>query len=206
MPFAPADDSAPLASHRGKRGKMTDAEKKREDALRDAVVGLQRGIGIEVNTDWKEGQKVLDVDRKRQARMMGTTTRNRQKLIGKILSEKETTKTQEAIVSVFSGKSQVETIAFEDASKKQRLIRFVQGHDQKAGVKHSVVRHYGTNKNGYTADELLLIPDVLSRGLRKQDGNRVSYSLDNDGVKYTVTTLQKSTGEEIFTNFYTNKN
>lgn len=80
-----------------------------------------------------------------------------------------------------------------------------QGNENKAGAKHSVFRHYGTTSNSYTADEILLIPQIIEQGERKQEGKKVFYKLELDGVTYSVTTEINNRGVEAFTNFYTNR-
>ena len=80
-----------------------------------------------------------------------------------------------------------------------------QGNELKAGTKHSIYRHYGTTSNGYNADELLFISEVIEKGDRKQDsGKGVSCTLKKGDVTYTVTTEISGKGEQ-FTNFFTDK-
>lgn len=151
----------------------------------------------------EEGQAVLDAFNG-EAKMMGTTTRNRQNNIASELKDKELSAEQQTVVDVFTGKDNQALLKIEDVKGKERSILFTQGNDKKAGAKHSIFRHNGTNKNWYTAEEVTLIPDVIHQGKRTQEGNRVSYTLDKDGVKFTVTTL--ITGKkEKFTNFFTNR-
>ena len=104
-----------------------------------------------------------------------------------------------------SNKSDNLTFTVSDKDGKERCIIMRQGNDGRAGTKHSIFGHYGTSSNGYTAEEILLIPDVIKNGKRKQDESKsISYSYERDGVKYTVTTEIKGKGE-LFTNFYTNR-
>ena len=91
-----------------------------------------------------------------------------------------------------------------DANGKQRSITLKQGQDNKAGVKHSVLKHYETASNYYTAEEILLIPQIIEKGERIQNGNKVSYKAEVNGVKFTVTTEMRR-GNEEFTNFFTNR-
>jgi len=104
-----------------------------------------------------------------------------------------------------SNKSDNLTFTVSDKDGKERCIIMRQGNDGRAGTKHSIFGHYGTSSNGYTAEEILLIPDVIKNGKRKQDESKsISYSYERDGVKYIVTTEIKGKGE-LFTNFYTNR-
>lgn len=173
-------------------------------ALRDGLVDVMRNAGVDVITDDNEAQRVLS-EANGRVMQMGTTTRRRQEQIGKYFDGRNLSEQQRSIVDVFSEKNAEATLSINDIKGKLRRIIFRQGQDSKAGVKHSVFRHYNTNVNNYTADEILFIPDIVNQGIRKQSGNKVSYSLDKNGITYTVTTQLKSNGEELFTNYYTNR-
>lgn len=175
-----------------------------EVALRDGLVDVMRNAGVEVITDDNEAQRVLS-EANGRVMQMGTTTRRRQEQIGKYFDGRNLSEQQRLIVDVFSEKNAEATLSINDIKGKLRRTIFRQGQDSKAGVKHSVFRHYDTNVNNYTADEILFIPDIVNQGMRKQSGNKVSYSLDKNGITYTVTTQLKSNGEELFTNYYTNR-
>ena len=79
-----------------------------------------------------------------------------------------------------------------------------QGTENKAGTKHSLLRHYGTGVGIVTADDLLLIPEVVERGQMEEKGRRRVYRLLKDGVRYTVLTERRE-GTERFCDFYSNK-
>ena len=79
-----------------------------------------------------------------------------------------------------------------------------QGTENKAGTKHSLLRHYGTGVGTVTADNLLLIPEVMGRGQMEEKGRRRVYRLLKDGVRYTVLTERRE-GTERFCDFYSNK-
>lgn len=184
-------------------GTLTD----KEIALRDALVEkIGRAIGSEnVITDWAEGQRVLDADAERRAKIMGTKTRKRQETIGTAFEGKELSEQQRAVVDSFSGKKSKVSVTMKDKKGKARNITFRQGNDKTAGVKHSVFGHCNTDKNGYTPEEVGLIPDIVSNGEREQKGEKVSYKYTDNGVSYTVTTERRKSGEEFFTNFFTNR-
>ena len=186
---------------RGAGGVLPSAE---EVALRDGLVDVMRNAGVDVITDDNEAQRVLS-EANGRVMQMGTTTRRRQEQIGKYFDGRNLSEQQRLIVDVFSEKNAEATLSINDIKGKLRRTIFRQGQDSKAGVKHSVFRHYDTNVNNYTADEILFIPDIVNQGMRKQSGNKVSYSLDKNGITYTVTTQLKSNGEELFTNYYTNR-
>ena len=79
-----------------------------------------------------------------------------------------------------------------------------QGTENKAGTKHSLLRHYGTGVGTVTADDLLLIPEVVERGEMEEKGRRRVYRLLKDGVRYTVLT-EYNNGREDFCDFYSNR-
>ena len=134
----------------------------------------------------------------------GTTVTRRKADIAVKLQGRDVSPTQLKVLDAFTTDANNITIDVVDANGEQRSITLKQGQDNRAGVKHSVLRHYETAKNSYTAEDILLIPQVVEQGERKQDGKKVSYKLDIGGVKYTVTTDIKGNHEE-FTNFFTNR-
>ena len=79
-----------------------------------------------------------------------------------------------------------------------------QGTENKAGTKHSLLRHYGTGVGTVTVDNLLLIPEVMGRGQMEEKGRRRVYRLLKDGVRYTVLTERRESTER-FCDFYSNK-
>lgn len=185
----------------GKAAKVSARERK----LRDAIVDLLRKAGIEVVTESEEGQRVLDMDSEHQAKLMGSKVERRKKEIAETLQGKELDQKQRAVVDVFTGESDNESFIVTDKAGKERNIKMRQGNELKAGTKHSIYRHYGTTSNGYNADELLFIPEVIEKGDRKQDsGKGVSYTLKKGEITYTVTTEISGKGEQ-FTNFFTDK-
>lgn len=183
-----------------------EAAAQRDKAIRDAVVDHLRSLGIEVSDDWQEGQRILDeYNGSGQIRQMGTTTRKRQESLSASFQGKELSEGQQTVVDAFTGKVPNAVLIVKDKKDKTRNITLKQGEDLKAGVKHSLFRHYGTNENFYNADEILFIPDVIANGVRSQSKNKIAYRLEKDGVTFTVTTLLKSNGGEVFTNYYTNR-
>ena len=79
-----------------------------------------------------------------------------------------------------------------------------QGTENKAGTKHSLLRHYGTGVGTVTADDLLLIPEVVESGEMEEKGRRRVYRLLKDGVRYAVLT-EYNNGREDFCDFYSNR-
>ena len=135
---------------------------------------------------------------------MGSTVVKRKADIAVKLQGKDISPTQLKVVDAFT--TDVNNIAIDvvDANGKQRNITLKQGQDNRAGVKHSVLKHYETASNFYSAEDILLIPQIIEQGERKQDGKKVSYKLGLNGVTYSVTTELRR-GSEEFTNFYTNR-
>jgi len=113
-----------------------------------------------------------------------------------------------ALPSETSNKSDNLTFTVSDKDGKKCRIIMRQGNDGRAGTKHSLYGHYGTNKGVITAEDVLRIPEVVSKGKRKpikRGKNQLyEYTLSENGVKYIVTTEIKGKGE-LFTNFYTNR-
>ena len=99
------------------------------------------------------------------------------------------------------------SVLTQDGNTHRVMLR--KGREDKAGAKHSLFRHYGTNSGAYTADELLLIEDVLKNGERnevmRRGVNVNEYKHTIDGITYTVLTEKNNRGIEIFADFYTNR-
>ena len=193
--------------HKATSGVQATELTEREVALRDALVATMRDAGIEVNVSAEEGQRVLDMVNG-EAKLMGSRTNKKMANIGEALEGRELTEQQQKVVDVFRGKSDNTPIEVERADGKVRVI-MRQGNDEKAGTKHSLYGHYGTNKGVITDEDILIIPDVLARGDRtpKMRGNTqlYEYTLNGEnGTRYTVLTEKKHSREE-FADFYTNK-
>ena len=181
---------------------------KAEVVLRDAVIDRLRENGMDVITDVAEGQKVLD-EANGDVRLMGSRTNKKMKEIADVLSEHELSEQQKTVVDVYSGKTNNLQLEVSRNDGNRRIV-IRQGNDNKAGTKHSVYRHYGTTEGIITAEDILLIPEVLNRGGRKsiKRGNTqlYEYVLRNvDGAEYTVLTEINNRGKETFADFYSNK-
>ena len=181
---------------------------KAEAVLRDAVIDRLRENGMEVITDVAEGQKVLD-EANGMVRLMGSRTNKKMKEIADVLSEHELSEQQKTVVDVYSGKTDNLQLELSRNDGSRRIV-IRQGNDNKAGTKHSVYRHYGTTEGVITAEDILLIPEVLNKGERKsiKRGNTqlYEYVLRNvDGAEYTVLTEINNRGKETFADFYSNK-
>ena len=179
----------------------------REQVLMNVAIEHMQQHGMDVIVG-EEGQRVLDEFNGKltdDLKQMGTSTKKRQQSIAVANKDVELTDEQRKIVDVFSGNTDKASVSLVDKSGKTRNIILRQGNERRAGVKHSVYRHYLTEANGYTADEVPMIPEIIVKGERKQDsGVRVSYRFEKDGITYTVTTEVKGK-DELFTNFYTNR-
>lgn len=93
----------------------------------------------------------------------------------------------------------------DEASAVKAMI----GYEEKTGKKHSIYRHYGTGEGVITADDILRIPDVLTKGERKPvkrgKAQLYEYTLrGEDGTRYTVLT-EIDGRRQTFADFYTNK-
>ena len=196
------------ADERYQRGVGGVKPSKAEAVLRDAVIDRLRENGMEVITDVAEGQKVLD-EANGKVRLMGSRTNKKMKEIADVLSEHELSEQQKTVVDVYSGKTDNLQLEVSRNDGSRRIV-IRQGNDNKAGTKHSVYRHYGTTEGVITAEDILLIPEVLNRGERKpiKRGNTqlYEYVLRNvDGAEYTVLTEINNRGKETFADFYSNK-
>ena len=184
---------------------MTSEEMALRDALVEAMADHLNAMGVETSTDWEEGQRVLDADAERRARLMGSRTERRKADIAEKLKGRELSAEQKAVVDVFTGEKNNAALSVTDKGGQERRVIMRQGNEESAGTKHSIYRHYETSSDNYSAEEILLIPDIIKNGERNQEGKRVSYTLKNNGIEYTVTTEQSEKGLERFTNFFTNK-
>ena len=143
-----------------------------------------------------------------RTRAMGSRVEKRMADVAQKLEGKELSMEQKAVVDVFSGKSdnQKFSVKREDGKKQTYLLK--QGNEEKAGAKHSLYRHYGTNTGVITADDVLKIPQVLERGERTEKakgGKKMAvYTMDIDGAKFTVYTRIGKDYETI-DDFYSNK-
>ena len=200
-PFAEYSNVKPLGD--------IQAKESRETALRDGLIDKLRSAGIEVITDEEEAQRVLDADRERRARLMGSRVEKRKQEIAAKLEGKEMSYEQRTVVNVFTGRNNNLTLNITDKSGKSRSIVMRQGNEQNAGTKHSIYRHYMTDNGHITADDILLVPDVVANGERKpvMRGKTQLYEYmlkDGNGTLYTVLT-EKDKGREVFADFYTNR-
>ena len=135
---------------------------------------------------------------------MGTNVDNRMAEIANRLKGKELTEEQQKVVDVYSGKADNLIISVKTKDGNTRNIEIRQGSEDGAGTKHSLYAHYGTSKGVITADDIILIPDVIAKGDRIENGKKAVYKLNVNGTKYTVVTYVKQNKEE-FHNFYSNK-
>ena len=142
-----------------------------------------------------------------RTRAMGSRVEKRMADVAQKLEGREFTAEQKAVVDVFSGEKDNQKFSVERNGVKQQFL-LKQGQEDKAGAKHSLYRHYGTNTGVITADDVLKIPQVLERGERiekAKGGKKMAvYTMDIDGVKYTVLT-RVGKNNEIVDDFYSNK-
>ena len=108
-----------------------------------------------------------------------------------------------------SGKADNLTISVKTKDGNERRVVMRQGNEMGAGAKHSLFRHFGMNNGAITADDILLIPEILANGehVEKKRGKKtvIEYKYtDNNGVEYTVLT-EIDSRREAFANFYTNR-
>ena len=136
--------------------------------------------------------------------MMGSRVDARMAEVASYFDGKPLTEQQQAVVDVFGGKADNVKLAAGDNTVVMR-----QGNEMGAGTKHALFRHYGMNNGSITADDILLIPEIIANGERteKKRGKTtvIEYKYtDNNGVEYTVLT-EVDSRREAFANFYTNR-
>ena len=170
---------------------MTEEERRNSLAVETEDVAREDQIFIEEN---------LGVSK------MGSRVDKRMADVAEQLKDRELTPEQQAVVDVFSGKSDNLPISVKTQGGNVRKIVMRQGNEAKAGAKHSLYRHYGTGVGSITSEDIALIPHVLENGVRSEDGKKIVYELEKDGTVYKIITEKNSRGAEVFDNFYTNKN
>lgn len=175
---------------------------RQEAALRDALVEFPREAGIEIVMDADGGQRMLDAVNG-EVRMMGSRVDGRMEDVGLRLEGRELGVNEKAVVDVYSGKAKSGSVSVERDGKEHRVV-MRQGTENRAGTKHSLLRHYSTGVGTITAEDLLLIPEVIERGEMEQNGKKRVYRLSKDGVRYTVLS-EVNNGREEFCDFYSNR-
>ena len=171
------------------------------DMLRDML----KDTGIEVvEVSSEEAQAMLE-RAGADVQLMGSRVYKRMTEIGQYFEGKELTPEQQAVVDVYSGKEDNKTITVE-RPEGTKSVDIRQGKENTAGTKHSVFRHYGTTSNWVTADDIAMIPNVIDKGERKVNGNKISYDyVLPDGTRLRVTTEISGNGREKFTNCFSNR-
>ena len=135
---------------------------------------------------------------------MGSRVKQRMNDIVEKLKEKELTEEQQAVADVFSGKRDNTRLDVERNDGKHSIV-MRQGNEDKAGAKHSLFRHYGTDSGTITADDVIKIPEVIKNGEKTVKNNGMTeYKHTIDGITYKVIT-EKHRGKESFADFYSNK-
>lgn len=136
---------------------------------------------------------------------MGSRVNRHMAEIGKRFDKEDLDSNQRAVVDVYSGKKNNETITVKRADGDRKIV-MRQGTENKAGTKHSLYRHYGRCEGEITADDVILIPEILRDGERisTKNGKGSVYSLEKDGIRYRVLT-ETVNQKEVFCDFYTNK-
>lgn len=159
--------------------------------------------------DLAEGVNPNDyVTEKGDVQFMGSRVDKRMADISNYFNGRTLSAEQQAVVDVYSGKSNNLPISINRADSNIKVV-MRQGVEQKAGAKHSLFRHYGTNVGVITSEDIILIPEIFANGerVKKQHGNTTMYEYKQtiNGVKYTVLTEVNNRGAEIFDDYYTDR-
>lgn len=170
----------------------------------EAAKGLLESAGVDVvEVSDTEAAEMLN-RRGSDVSLMGSRTNRKMAKIAEYFEGRELDENQQAVVDVFSGKRDNIAIEVERPDGKRRVV-MRQGNELKAGAKHSLFRHYESEKNNVIADDIALISEVIANGERSVSGNRVTYDIvAEDGTRLRVTT-EITKKAEVFTNFYTNR-
>ena len=135
---------------------------------------------------------------------MGSRVDKRMAEIGKHYEGKDLTDAERAVVDVFSGKRDRQSIEILNDEGTGVMLEMRQGNEMNAGCKHSIFRHVGTKSGSVSFEELRFIPDVVKSGERIDKGANVVYRKEIGGVRFTVYTDKKGK-KEIFHDFYSNR-
>lgn len=165
-----------------------------ENLVRDSYRNLERsGAGEAPYASAEEGTM-----------LMGSRVNKRMKEVGDIFADRELSDAERSVVDVYSGKADNQPITVTTADGQERRVVMRQGNESGAGTKHSLFRHYNTNSGAITAEDILRIPKIIAEGERKEEGRKVVYELEENGVKYKVLT-EIDARREVFANFFTNR-
>ena len=181
-----------------------------QDGVRDgAVYEMARdlvsdAVGKDNVIEVSDAEAHEMIGAREDAVLMGSRTKTKMKAIEDYYADKDLDENARAVVDVFSGKRDNVAIEVESQDGKRRVI-MRQGNERKAGTRHSLFRHFGTQSDNFTIDEITFIPEVIAKGQRSAEGKRVAYDYtETDGTRLRLTT-EIASGSEIFTNFYTNR-
>ena len=181
-----------------------------QDGVRDgAVYEMARdlvsdAVGKDNVIEVSDAEAREMIGTREDAVLMGSRTKTKMKAIEDYYADKDLDENARAVVDVFSGKRDNVAIEVESQDGKRRVI-MRQGNERKAGTRHSLFRHFGTQSDNFTIDEITFIPEVIAKGQRSAEGKRVAYDYtETDGTRLRLTT-EIASGSEIFTNFYTNR-
>lgn len=168
-------------------------------------VELLRGNGVDVvEVGNAEAQAVLN-NHGKDTQLMGSRTDRKMESIGRHFEGRELDANTQAVVDVFSGKRDNVAIEVERPEGTRRVV-MRQGKEQKAGTKHSLYRHFETQSNYVTADDIAMIPEIIAKGERSENGNKIAYNyITEGGTRLRVTTEVKNFGREEITNFLSNR-
>ncbi len=174
----------------------------RDKVLMDTVVDKMKEAGIDVSTDWEEGQRVIDeYNGSRELKPMGTTVKDKMAAFRDEILNHQMDDEQSRIVSVFTGDADHQVLEFQREDGSSVKTEFQQGNDTGVGTKHSLYGHYGTTRGVIEAGDTLLIPDIMRTGERKVNGNRVTYTKKIGAKRFTVLFDRKGK-REVFDDFF----
>lgn len=128
----------------------------------DGLIEKMKAAGINVSTDWQEGERVLTQENGRVT-MMGSRVDKKQIAISRYFEDKELTEKQRAFVDVYSGKEKESSIEIV-RSDRRFVLSVIGGKEEGLGTKHSLMKHFGSTVGVFNEEDILTIVDVIEKG------------------------------------------
>lgn len=102
---------------------------------------------------------------------MGSKTERKKAKIAQGLEGRELIPEQHAVVDVFTGKSNNQPLEALRADGRRRVI-MRKGKKEEEGTSYSLLNHYGTSRGVFTSDNILVIMEVIEKGIINQKNRR----------------------------------
>ena len=172
----------------------------------------RQGTPVEYNEGIYRAEQIVLTDEADEAEM-GNQVKNRMAKIARTLEGSELTPEQKIVADTFTGKANNKPFKFTRMDGAHTIVmrQGTEGRNGKingSGTKYAVLRHFDRSEGEFTAEDTILIPEIVSGGSleQKTEGKRRKnvYKHAVGGVTYTVVTNVRD-GREEFHDFYTNR-